>query len=77
MDNEKENLDLGNIATFFVTIEGDIIVISSKEISKAQEKTITKIIVAANKDSSLIFKFFLFLEIAFQKLSFGISRMFR
>jgi hypothetical protein len=77
MDNDKEALDLGNIATFFITPEGDIVVISTKEISKAQEKTITKVIVAANKDSSFIFKIFLFLEIAFQKLSFGISKLFR
>lgn len=78
--NELENKDeagtLTNIATFLITAEGDIVVVSTAKITKKQEKVITKIIVAANKDSSIIFKSVLFLEILFQNIFYKLKSMF-
>lgn len=85
--NDKDDVDIlsGNIvnsnrtfnlALLYITKEGEVVVMTSGEMSKIQEKTLDKIFTVIG-DHSLVFKIILSLEILFEKITNRISYWFK
>ena len=85
--NDKDNVDIlsenivnsnstFNLALLYITKEGEVVVMTSGEMSKTQEKTLDKIFTVIG-DHSLVFKIILSLEILFEKITNRISYWFK
>lgn len=65
------------VVSIYVTKEGEVVLLSTGELSKQQEKTVTKMLISISSNSSMLFKFFLFLETIFQKIENKINNFFK
>ena len=65
------------VVSIYVTKEGEVLLASTGELSKQQEKTVTKMLISISSNSSILFKFFLFLETIFQKIENKINSFFK
>ena len=65
-----------NLALLYITKDGEVVVMTSGEMSKIQEKTLDKIFTVIG-DHSLVLKIILSLEILFEKITNRISYWFK
>ena len=80
MNNEEEtNKELDpfledNTVVLYLTEDGSLVIISNGKMNIKQERIITKMLTCVSKDSSLILKFILYLEILFQNTLYKIKK---
>lgn len=90
--NEEENIDVENIDNitkeiasniknhssilFYVGHKGEVVMMSTGDMSKIQKSVATRILVVAG-DHSFILRIVLYLEILFEKAAYKVSQLFK